>query len=287
MRAFITFITILFSHIALATTSRLNIVAAENFYGQLAKEIGGNNTNVNSIVSNPNADPHLFAITTNTRKQIQGAQIIIYNGANYDGWMDQILQSQKNLTVINVAHLMHLDRPNVNPHLWYKPDTMPTLATYLAGLLIKIDTIHKTEYEVNLAKFLADNKNVQAKIAALKTKYNNTNVTATEPVFNYMAEAIGLQMQGLDFQWKIMNDTEPSPKMLSEYLDLLNKHKVKLLFYNNQVTEGTTQNILAYARKNNIPVVGINETMPQNISINSWLINHLNQTELALQMGSK
>ncbi len=282
MRILITLIAILFSHTVFATTT-INIVAAENFYGQLAKEIGGKNVNVSSIISNPNADPHLFAISTTTNKQISNAQIIIYNGANYDNWMDQILKSQNGPTVISVANLMHMDKPNINPHLWYKPNTMPTLATYLAGLLIKMDTLHKTEYEKNLATFLEENKRVQAKIAQLKAKYSNLSVTATEPVFNYMAEAIGLQMQGMDLQWKIMNDTEPSPKMLSDFLDLLNKHKVQLLFYNNQVTEGTTKNILAYARKNNIPVVGINETMPQNISINSWLMNQLKQTQQALQ----
>lgn len=285
MRYLIAFITIFFCHTIFATT--INIVAAENFYGQLAKEIGGNSVNVSSIISNPNADPHLFAITATTGKQINNAQIIIYNGANYDGWMDQILKSQKNLIVVNVASLMQLNQPNINPHLWYKPDTMPTLALYLTTLFIQIDKQHKSSYKQNLAKFLAENKHVQAKIAALKTKCANVKVTATEPVFNYMTDAIGLQMQGLDFQWKIMNDTEPSPKMLSGYLDLLNEHKVRLLFYNSQVTEGTTKNILAIAKKNNIPVVGISETMPPNVSINTWLMNQLNQTEQALQMSSK
>ncbi|MCC2625574.1 MAG: cation transporter substrate-binding protein [Burkholderiales bacterium] len=279
------FITMLVGHIALATP--INIIAAENFYGQLAKEIGGNNVNVNSIISNPNADPHLFAITASTTKQIQDAQIIIYNGANYDAWMEQILKSQKNLVVINVAKLMQLDRPGVNPHLWYKPDTMPALAFYLAKLLIKIDPSHESKYKENLAKFLKDNQRVQAVIAELKAKYTSLSVTATEPVFNYMTDAIGLHMQGLDVQWKIMNDTEPSPKMLSDFLDLLNKHKVRLLFYNNQVTEGITQNILTQAQKNNIQVVGINETMPPDLEINTWLLNQLNHTKLALQTGNK
>jgi len=318
MRYLIAFITIFLSHTIFATTiglysnklesqgnderrrlqivgkernhapvapNRLSIVAAENFYGQLAKEIGGNNINVSSIISNPNADPHLFAITSSTSKQIHNAQIIIYNGANYDGWMDQILKSQQNLIVINVASLMQLNKPNINPHIWYKPDTMPTLALYLTNLFVHMDSQHAIQYKQNLAIFLAENKQVQTKISALKAKYACVAVTATEPVFNYMTDAIGLQMQGLDFQWKIMNDTEPSPKMLSGYLDLLNEHKVRLLFYNSQVTDGTTKNILAIAKKNNIPVVGINETMPPNILVNAWLINQLNQTEIALQMG--
>lgn len=285
MRLLITFITMFFSYTAFATP--INIVAAENFYAVLAKEIGGNNINVNSIISNPNADPHLFTTTTATSKQISQAQIIIYNGANYDGWMEEILKTQKNLIVINVANLMQLNKSNINPHIWYRPQTMPALALYLTNLFIKLDISHKTQYQLNLAKFLNDNKQVQAKITSLKARYANVKVTATEPIFNYMTDAIGLQMQGLDVQWKIMNDTEPSPKMLSNYLDLINEHKIQVLFYNNQVSDNTSKNILAIAKKNNIPIVGISETMPQNVSINTWLINQLHQTELALQMSNK
>ncbi|MCE3268439.1 MAG: cation transporter substrate-binding protein [Burkholderiales bacterium] len=285
MRYFITLITIFFSHTIFA--AGINIVAAENFYGQLAKEIGGNNVKVNSIISNPNADPHLFTTTSATSKEIVNAQVIIYNGANYDGWMEQILKSQKNLTVINVANLIQLNKPNINPHLWYKPDTMPKLALYLTNLFIKLDNKNKIQYSQNLAKFLKDNKQVQDNILNLRAKYAGVKVTATEPVFNYMTEAIGLHMQGLDFQWKIMNNTEPSPKMLSAYLDLLKGHKIRLLFYNKQVIDSTTKNILAIAKKNGIPVVGITETMPQNISINSWLLDQLQQTEQALNMSNK
>lgn len=281
MRFLFLFAALLLSHCLHAAA--INIVAAENFYGTLAKEIGGGNVKVTSIISNPNADPHLFATSVKISKEINQAQIIIYNGANYDGWMDQILKSQKNSAIINVANLMQLNQADINPHIWYKPETMPALALHLTNLLIKMDKVHKQIYEHNLAKFIQDNSQVQNKIASLKNNYANVAVTATEPVFNYMTNAIGLQMQGLDFQWKIMNDTEPSPKMAANFISLLSEHKVRILFYNNQVTTGITKNILAIAKKNNIPVVGVTETMPQNITINTWLMNELGQTEKALQ----
>lgn len=281
MRSLITLIIIFLSNSIFAIS--INIVAAENFYGQLAKEIGGKTVKVTNIISNPNADPHLFATSSAVNIAINQAQIVIYNGANYDAWMDQLLKSQKHLTIINVADLMQLNKAGINPHIWYKPDTMPTLAMHLANILIKMDSIHKAQYEHNLAKFLTDNEQIQNKIKDLKSNYANIAVTATEPVFNYTTDAIGLKMQALDFQWKIMNNTEPSPKMQANFFNLLNNHQVRALFYNNQVTSITTKNILAVAKKNNIPVVGITETMPQNISINNWLMNQLNQTEKALQ----
>ncbi len=81
-----------------------------------------------------------------------------------------------------------------------------------------------------------------------------------------------------------MNDTEPSPKMLAAYEKLLTEHKVKVLFYNKQVVEPTTQNILQLAKDNKIPVVGVTETMPQNNTVNQWLWDEINATEKALQV---
>jgi zinc/manganese transport system substrate-binding protein len=265
----------------------INVVVAENFYGQLAKQIGGNHINVSSIISNPNADPHLFTTGSKTNKEISQAQIIIYNGANYDAWMEPMLKLQKKSIIINVANLMHLNKPNINPHIWYKPETMPELAVYLTDLLVKMDEAHKIDYTNNLAKFLQDNKKVQDKIKLLKLKYANINVTATEPVFNYMTDAIGLKMQGLDFQWKIMNNTEPSPKMYASFLNSLNNHTVSVLFYNKQVVSDTTKRILTIAHNNHIPVVGVTETMPANISVNTWLLQQLNQTQISLQASNK
>jgi zinc/manganese transport system substrate-binding protein len=284
MRNFVGFITILLCKSLFATT--INIVAAENFYGELAKEIGGNNVRVSNIISNPNADPHLFAISASTSKEINTAQIIIYNGANYDLWMDQILKTRKDITVINVANLIQLNQADINPHIWYKPETMPTLAFHLTNLLIKMDGAHKALYEHNLAKFIQGNTLVQTKINSLKTRFAGMAVTATEPVFNYMTDAIGLKMEGVDFQWKIMNNTDPSPVMLANFLNLLNEHKVHVMFYNNQVSNGVSKNILAIAIKNKIPVVGVSETMPANTLVNTWLINQLNQTNTALQQVS-
>ena len=91
----------------------------------------------------------------------------------------------------------------------------------------------------------------------------------------------------MDFQWKIMNDTEPSPQMLAAYEDLITGHKVKVLFYNKQVTEPTTQNILKLAQKNNLPVVGVTETMPAKMQVNQWLSTEIEATRKALQASSK
>src|ERR1041385_3351739 len=69
----------------------IGIVAAENFYGDIAKQIGGDRVSVASILTNPDQDPHLFETTPGVVRQVADAQIVILNGAGYDGWMEKLL----------------------------------------------------------------------------------------------------------------------------------------------------------------------------------------------------
>lgn len=266
-----------------AIAAPINVVAAENFYGELAQEIGGKAVKVQSIIDNPNADPHLFTTSPSTNKALSQAQVIIYNGADYDPWMGQFLASldKRKVTVIDVAQLMGV-KSGANPHLWYKPQTFPTLAKLLTAKFNQLSPENTAATNANLNEFLARNQQVDRSIASIKAKYNGVQVTATEPVFGYMAEAMGLKMQGLDFQWKIMNDSEPTPKMIVAYQNLLTKKQVKVMFYNNQVSDSITQNMQTLARKNGVAVVGVSETMPQNTTINAWLLAEINATAHAL-----
>ncbi|MDC0535218.1 zinc ABC transporter substrate-binding protein [Francisellaceae bacterium] len=288
-------LVVLFASIAsisiAAPINKINVVSAENFYGSVINQIGGKYVDVTSILDNPNADPHLFSTSPKISIAITKAQIIVYNGIDYDSWMSNLINSQSNnnkLAIINVSELMGV-KSGANPHIWYKPDTFPTFAKDITKKLISIE--HSPEatayFNENLKAFLHENESVQNKVAALKQKYQGTPVTATEPVFGYMADAIGLKMEGLDFQWKIMNDSEPTPQMLGKYQDNITNHKVKILFYNDQVTDPTTQNILNLAKKSDIPVVGVSETMPKHETVNEWLLAELNDTQKALESVKK
>lgn len=261
----------------------VNIVAAENFYGELAKEIGGKEVNVQSIISNPDADPHLFTTSPSTSKALGQAQIIIYNGADYDSWINQMIAGvdKKKVIIINVADLVGV-KSGQNPHLWYKPETFPKLAKVLADKISTLNPSAASEVKQNLTTFIKGHDTVIKMINDTKSKYAGTPVTATEPVYGYMADAMGLKMEGLDFQWKVMNDTEPTPKMIADYQNRLTSKQVKVLFYNSQVSDSITKNMQDLAKKNNIPVVGVTETMPANTSINKWLTSEVENTNQAL-----
>jgi zinc/manganese transport system substrate-binding protein len=172
----------------------ISIVAAENFYGDVAQRLTGSNATVTSILSNPDEDPHLFEASPSVARSLSAAAIAVYNGADYDPWMTKLLaaSSSANRKVIVVANLIH-KKAGDNPHLWYDPATMPTYAKALAAALTERDPNNKSDYDRRLQTFLASLHPLDAKIAELRSKFAGSPVTATEPVFGYMATALGLR----------------------------------------------------------------------------------------------
>jgi len=262
----------------------IGIVAAENFYGDLATEIGGARVKVTSILSNPDQDPHLFESSASTARDIADAAIVIYNGADYDPWMDKLLSaSPKPGRAAVVAADLTGHKSGDNPHLWYAPETLPAVAQALAGELEKRDPADAAEFKANLDQFTASLAPVVDAIARIRAAHAGTEVTATEPVFGYMAEALGLKMLNEPFQLATMNDTEPSPSQVVGFENSLKDGSARILFYNSQVTDDTTTRLLKLAKDNHVAVVGVTETEPQGQTIAAWFLGQLKQVEDALK----
>jgi zinc/manganese transport system substrate-binding protein len=266
-----------------AADSKIAIVAAENFYGDVAAQIGGNRVAVTSILNNPDQDPHLFETTPAIVRQIAAAQVVVLNGADYDPWMQKLLSvtTRPGRVVIVAADLLH-KKPGDNPHLWYAPSTMPAVATALASSLSASDPVHKDDYAARLRTFLASLAPLNKKVATIGKEYAGVPVAATEPVFGYMTAALKLKMHDAQFQLAVMNDTEPSARAFAAFETELNTHKVRVLFYNKQASDNLVHHLLDLARASNTPVVGVTETAPPGQSYQAWIMDELNATEKAL-----
>jgi zinc/manganese transport system substrate-binding protein len=267
----------------LAAENQVAVVAAENFYGDIARQIGGDRVAVISIMNNPDQDPHLFETTPAVVRQLAGAQIVVLNGANYDPWMDKLLAAvpRAGRTVISAAQIIGR-KAGDNPHLWYDPVTMPTVATALAGALAKADSAHASDYAARLKATRAALERITERVAQIKAKHAGTAVTATEPVFGPMTEALGLTMRNQRFQLAMMNDTEPSARDIAAFEKDLRERKVKVLIYNSQVSEKLTERLRDIAGKAKVPVVGVTETMPPNVSFQDWVLGELDALDKAL-----
>jgi len=268
---------------AVAADGKIALVAAENFYGNVAQQIGGDRVLVASIINSPDQDPHLFEVSPAIVRQVAAAQVIVYNGADYDPWMAKLLTAtpRAGRVVIIAADLLN-KKTGDNPHIWYDPATMPALARALAVAFTAADPAHKDDYAARLKAFLTSLDPLNEKIAVLRSKYGGAAVTASEPVFGYMAAALKLKMRNERFQLAIMNDTEPSARDLAAFEQDLRTHQVRVFFYNKQAANKLVQQLLDLARAANIPVVGVTETCPPGMSYQGWVMRELDDTEKAL-----
>jgi zinc/manganese transport system substrate-binding protein len=269
--------------VAPAAEAKIAVVAAENFYGNVAEQIGGDRVSVVSILNNPDQDPHLFEVSPAVIRQVAAARVVVYNGAGYDPWIEQVLSAtaKPDRVAIVAADLIHR-KSGDNPHLWYDPIAMPIVARSLASAFAAVDPAHKDEYAARLSAFLATLAPLDAKIAAIRDKYAGAAVSATEPVFGAMAKALKLSMANERFQLAVMNDTEPSARDVAAFERDLKDRKVRVLFYNKQAVTKLVEHLIALARASKIPVVGITETAPAGLSYQDWMQNELDETDRAL-----
>jgi zinc/manganese transport system substrate-binding protein len=265
----------------------VKVVAAENFYGDLATQIGGPNVVVTSILSNPDDDPHLFEASPDTAKALTDAKVVIVNGVDYDPWMEKLLSAHKapGRKEIIVAQLVG-HKPGDNPHLWYDPATMKAAAKALVADLTAVDPAHKADYEQGQAKFLDSLKPLDDKIAAMRKSYAGQPVTASEPVFGYQAGLIGLKVHNEKYALAIMNNAEPTPSEVAAFENDLKGRKVKAMLYNAQASEPAVGKLVQLAKDNGIPVVGVSETEPPNSTYQDWMMGQLNALDKALAGGA-
>jgi zinc/manganese transport system substrate-binding protein len=271
----------------LRAAPQLRILAAESVYGQVAAAIAGPQADVVSVLSKPSQDPHDFEATASAARDAADAAIVIVNGAGYDSWMDHLLAASPapGRAVISAATLMQAG-PGANPHLWYNPATMPRVAQALAACLARRDPAAATSVQQRLAAFLAADAVLQTRVKTLRARFAGTPVTATEPLFGYMASALGLNMLDAHFQLATMNGTEPRASDVAAMESDLRAHRVRALIYNTQVVNPATLRLRNIAREAGVPLVGMAETLPPGATYITWMVSQLNDLEHALAAPS-
>ena len=261
-------------------------VGAENEYADVISQVGGKYVQASAIMSNPNTDPHTFEASASVARTVSEAQLVVQNGVGYDTFMNTIENAAPNSArkVIVVQDLLGLPDSTPNPHLWYRPITMPAVANAIAADLAAIQPAHASYFKANAAAFIASLTAWNNAITAFKAKYPNTPVATTEPVADYMLQAVGADnMTPFAFQADIMNGTDPSAQDVAVERNLFTQHKVKVFVYNQQVTDSLTESFISLAQANGIPVVGVYETMPvPGYDYQSWMLAEVQDLQKAV-----
>jgi zinc/manganese transport system substrate-binding protein len=271
------------------SSATITAVGAENEYANVISQVGGKYVHVSAIESNPNTDPHTFEASASVANLISSAGLVVQNGLGYDTYMNKIEAAAPNSgrKVVDVQHLLGLPDSTPNPHLWYKPTTMPAVAKAVATDLSALQPAHKAYFTARAAAFDKSLQPWYHLIAAFKARYPGTPVATTEPVGDYLLQAAGTRnLTPFAFQADIMNGVDPAPQYVSLQNGLFSGHKVKVFLYNQQVTDSLTASFLAAAHRSGIPVVGVYETMPEpGYTYQSWMVAETTALQRAVQHG--
>ena len=264
----------------------VNAIGAENEYANVLGQIGGRYVHVSSILNNPNTDPHTFESSPSVAQQVSSAELIVQNGVGYDTFMNKIESASPDpkRKVIVVQNLLGLPDSTPNPHLWYSPATMPAAAKAMAADLSALQPAHAAYFQSNLAAFDRSLTPWLNAIAAFKAKYPDTAVATTEPVADYLLQAMGASnLTPFSFQADIMNGVDPPPQDIALENGFFTQHKVKVFVYNQQVVDSLTTSFRQTALKAGVPVVGVYETMPTpGYTYQSWMVAEVNALRKAV-----
>ena len=268
-----------------ATPGLISVVAGENFWGSIAAQLGGARVSVHSVVTDPNADPHEYESSTEDARAFAEADLVIMNGAGYDDWGLRLLDanSSSHRAVLNTAQLLGR-KPGDNPHFWYNPAYVLTVADKITAEYKAIDPGGSSFFDQQRSAFTLALKPYTDRVAEIKSKYAGSPIGSTESIFVYMAGALGLNLiSPPDFMNAVAEGTDPPASALATFHDQVAGKRIKVLVYNLQASSALTASLKQLAQQQNIPLVGVSETLqPVGATFQDWQTAQLTALEAAL-----
>jgi len=262
----------------------INVVAAENFYGNIVQQIGGDAVRVTSVMSDPNVDPHEYESNVEDAKAIAEADLVIENSGGYDDWMDKLLSaSPKDSRVVLKGFDLAVKKLPDNEHVWYNVDNAQAIALGVSRSLQKLLPQSAALFAKNDRAFQESLGPIRQKMAQISARYSETPVGLTETIYLYQALPMGLKvLTPFEFQKAIAEGNDPPADTVVETENQIKQGKVKILIYNEQTISPITTKAQADAKAANVPIVGVTETMPPGETYQTWMLRQLDELRSAL-----
>lgn len=268
-----------------SSSSAVRVVAGENFWGDIATQLGGAHVTVQSVVSDPNADPHEYESSTNDARAFADANLVILNGAGYDSWGQKLLSASPNQSrrVLIVADLLG-KKEGDNPHFWYGPDFVIKVADQITAEYKSTDPADASYFDQRRAAFTSALHPYMSRLAEIHQKFAGVPVGSTETIFVYLADYLGLKVVSPPaFMQAVSEGNDPPADSVVTFQVQIAQRSIKVLVYNVQTETAVTTNLKTAASQRSIPVVGVSETLqPVTASFQDWQEGQLLALEKAL-----
>lgn len=268
----------------------LQVVAGENFWGSIATQLGGAHVSVTSVITDPNADPHQYQTNTQTAREFATANYVILNGAGYDSWAQNVLNANpvSGRTVLTVADLLG-KKEGDNPHFWYNPTFVTQVANQITADYKALDPADASYFAQQNTQFLTVTlKPYHDRLAEIKAKFAGQKVGSTESIFVYLATYLGLDLiSPPDFMQAVAEGNDPPAASVATFQQQVQQKQISVLVYNVQTSTNVTNNVRQLATQQNIPVVGVSETLqPVDATFQDWQLAELITLQNALNSNS-
>lgn len=264
---------------------KLRVVVAENFWGSIAAQLGGDRVDVTSLITSPDTDPHDYEPTAQDGREIAGARYVIFNGLGYDAWASKAVDANPSASrkVLDVGALLG-HKEGDNPHRWYFPGDVERVIARITADYKRLDPGQATYFDRQHDAFETTGlKRYKDLLAEIKQKYAGTPVGASESIFVGLAEATGLNLlTPSSFLTAISEGTDPTAQDKATADQQITAKQVKVFVFNSQNSTPDVKTLVDAARANGIIVTTITETPPKDLSFEDWQSQQLQRLADAL-----
>ena len=270
---------------AACPTNPVDIVVSVDQWGDIVSELAGNCGNVKTILASSSVDPHDYEPSPSDGAAFSGAQLVVVNGVDYDAWASKLAAtSAPNVPVIDAGTVTNTPGGS-NPHLWYNPAAVTAVADAVTAELTKLEPKAGDYFTTQRSNFSTAMKPYDELLAKIKAGASGKSYAATESVFDYQAQALGLvDKTPKGYKTASAAETDPSPADLAAFTQALSGGQIDVLIYNTQTEGAIPEQIRRAAESAGVPVVDITETVPSGqTSFEGWQDAQL--TALAKALG--
>jgi zinc/manganese transport system substrate-binding protein len=276
---------------AIGSSSRkLQVVAAENFWGSIAAQLGGSKVAVQSIIVNPNTDPHSYEPTASDGVVLAKSQMAIVNGIGYDLWASKLIAANPSSSrkVLDVGDLLGLVEGD-NPHQWYSPSSVQRVINRIVSDYKQLDPKDSAYFDRQRTTFetqgLAEYNKM---IATIRARYAGVPVGYSESIFQPLGEALGLKlMTPYSFAKAIAEGTDVSAADKQTVDAQAQNRLIRVWVYNSQNATPDVQRVNQLARAAHIPITTITETLsPASDTFEQWQVAELQNLQRALHQAT-
>jgi zinc/manganese transport system substrate-binding protein len=244
-------------------TAPIDVVVSVDQWGDIVSELGGACTKVKTVLASSSVDPHAYEPSPADAVAFAGAKLIVLNGADYDHWAaDLAATSAPAAPVVDAAKVTNTPE-GANPHLWYRPTAVNAVSDAVTAELSKLDPQSASYFAGRRSAFTTALNPYTGLIDEIKAGASGKSYAATESVFDYQAQALGLVDRTPNgYQQAAANESEPSPADIEAFRSALAEHQVDVLIYNTQTEGSIPAQIRSAAEQAGVPVVEVTETIP-------------------------